>query len=93
MATLTREQWERKETADYWSSRQTVRQQVYGAVTEKMLDVAAVQSGSRVLDVAAGTGESTLMAAQRVGGRGYVLATDQSSSMLSVAAEVARKES
>lgn len=93
MATLTREQWEREETADYWSSRQTVRQQVYEAVTEKMLDVAAVQSGSRVLDVAAGTGESTLMAAQRVGGRGYVLATDQSSSMLSVAAEMARKES
>ena len=58
MATLTREQWERKETADYWSSRQTVRQQMYGAVTEKMLEVAAVQSGSRVLDVAAGTGES-----------------------------------
>ena len=58
-----------------------------------MLDLAGVQAGSRVLDVAAGTGESTLMAAQRVGGRGYVLATDHSSSMLSVAAEAARKES
>ena len=43
MATLTREQWERKETADYWSTRQTARQQVYGAVTEMMLDVAAVR--------------------------------------------------
>lgn len=57
-----------------------------------MLDVADVKSGSRVLDVAAGTGESTLMAARRVGLTGYVLATDNSSSMLSIAGEAARKE-
>jgi SAM-dependent methyltransferase len=92
MTTLTREQWERKETADWWSAAQARRRQIYGAATEKMLDLAGVQAGSRVLDVAAGTGESTLMAAQRVGGRGYVLATDHSSSMLSVTAEAARKE-
>jgi SAM-dependent methyltransferase len=91
--TRTREQWERKESADWWSAGQAARQQIIGAATEKMLDLAGVQAGSRVLDVAAGTGESTLMAAQRVGGRGYVLATDHSSSMLSVAAEAARKES
>ena len=93
MTTLTREQWERKETADWWSAAQARRRQIYGAATEKMLDLAGVQAGSRVLDVAVGTGESTLMAAQRVGGRGYVLATDHSSTMLSVAAEAARKES
>jgi len=58
-----------------------------------MLDVASVQWGSRVLDVAAGTGESTLMAAGRVGPTGYVLAADISVSLLNVAAEVARKES
>jgi len=87
MTTFTREQWERKESADWWNAGQAARQQIIGAATEKMLDLAGVQAGSRVLDVAAGTGESTLMAAQRVGGRGYVLATDQSSSMLSVAAE------
>jgi ubiquinone/menaquinone biosynthesis C-methylase UbiE len=93
MTTLTREQWERKESADWWRAGQAARQQIIGAATEKMLDLAGVQAGSRVLDVAAGTGESTLMAAQRVGGRGYVLATDHSSRMLSVAAEMARKES
>lgn len=70
MTTLTREQWERKETADWWSAAQARRRQIYGAATEKMLDLAGVQAGSRVLDVAVGTGESTLMAAQRVGGRG-----------------------
>src|SRR5262245_45566129 len=92
MTTLTREQWERKETADWWSSAQARRRQIYGAATEMMLEVAAVQPGSRVLDVAAGTGEQTLMAARRVGATGYVLATDHSSSMLNVAAEAARKE-
>ena len=93
MTTLPGEKWERKESADWWRAGQAARQQRIGAATEKMLDLAGVQAGSRVLDVAAGTGESTLMAAERVGRRGYVLATDQSSSMLSVAAEVARKES
>jgi ubiquinone/menaquinone biosynthesis C-methylase UbiE len=58
-----------------------------------MLDVAGVQLGGRVLDVAAGTGDSTLMAARRVGPLGYVLAADVSASMLKVAAEAAGKES
>ena len=57
-----------------------------------MLEVASVQPGSRVLDVAAGTGDQTLMAARRVGPTGNVLATDDSASMLKVAAEGARKE-
>jgi SAM-dependent methyltransferase len=92
MTTFTREQWERKESADWWSAGQARRQQIYGPATEMMLDVAGVKAGSRVLDVAAGTGESTLMAARRVGPTGYVLATDHSSSMLNVAGEAARKE-
>jgi ubiquinone/menaquinone biosynthesis C-methylase UbiE len=56
-----------------------------------MLDLAEVRPGSRVLDVAAGTGDQTLMAAQRVGPAGYVLATDISASMLKLAAEAARE--
>jgi SAM-dependent methyltransferase len=57
-----------------------------------MLDFAGMQAGSRVLDVAAGTGESSLMAARRVGPKGHVLAADVSASMLNVAAEAARNE-
>ena len=45
-----------------------------------------------MLDVAAGTGDQTLMAARRVGPTGTVLATDDSASMLKVAAEAARNE-
>lgn len=55
-----------------------------------MLDYAKVTTGSRVLDVGAGAGDSTLMAARRVGPTGHVLATDISESMLESAAESAR---
>jgi ubiquinone/menaquinone biosynthesis C-methylase UbiE len=89
--TLTPEKWGRKESADWWSAGQAARQQIYGAATEMMLDLAGVQPGSRVLDVAAGTGESTLMAARRIGPTGHVLAADVSASMLAVAAEAARQ--
>jgi len=89
--TLTPEKWGSKESADWWSAGQVARQQLYGAATEMMLDLAGVQAGSRVLDVAAGTGESTLRAAARVGSKGHVVAADVSASMLNVAAEAARK--
>ena len=46
---------------------------------------------SRVLDVGAGAGDSTVVAARRVGSTGRVLATDVSASMLEVAAELARQ--
>jgi len=88
--TLPTEKWGLKETADWWSTLQATRQQVYGAATDMMLDLAGVEAGSRLLDVAAGTGESTLMAARRVGPMGHVLAVDVSGSMLNVAAESAR---
>ncbi len=55
--TLTPKKWGRKESADWWSAGQARRQQIYGAATEMMLEVAGVQPGSRVLDVAAGTGD------------------------------------
>jgi len=92
MTTLPREKWGLTEIADRWSAGQASRQQTLGAATEVMLELAGVQAGSRVLDVAAGTGESTLIAARRVGPSGYVLAADISASMLEVAAETARKE-
>jgi ubiquinone/menaquinone biosynthesis C-methylase UbiE len=79
------------EVAEQWHSRRAQRDELYGPVTERMLDLANLQSGDRVLDVAAGTGEQTLLAARRVGPNGYVLATDISASMLKVAAEVARE--
>jgi ubiquinone/menaquinone biosynthesis C-methylase UbiE len=55
-----------------------------------MLDMAAVRAGSRVLDVAAGAGEQTLVAARRAGPQGSVLATDISPRILGYALEAAR---
>jgi ubiquinone/menaquinone biosynthesis C-methylase UbiE len=90
--TFPTEKWGLTGSADWWSAGQVRRQQTYGAATEMMLEVASVQPGSRVLDVAAGTGDQTLMAARRVGPTGNVLATDDSASMLKIAAEAARNE-
>jgi ubiquinone/menaquinone biosynthesis C-methylase UbiE len=90
--TLPTEKWGLTQSADWWSAGQAARQQTLGAATEMMLEMAGVQPGSRVLDVAAGTGDSTLITARRVGPMGYVLAADISASMLNVAAEAARKE-
>jgi SAM-dependent methyltransferase len=53
--------------------------------TEAMLSMAGVVRGARVLDVAAGTGDQTLAIAERVGPSGYVLATDLSPAILSLA--------
>ncbi len=78
------------ERAERWSIRQAERGKVYGPATEMMLDLAGVRTGIRVLDVACGMGDQTLLAARRVGPKGYVLATDNSSSMLNGAAKAMR---
>jgi len=57
-----------------------------------MLDLAGIRPGHRVLDIAAGTGEQTLMAARRVGPDGFVLATDIADRMLAYLDEAARNE-
>ena len=57
-----------------------------------MLNLAGIRPGHRVLDVAAGTGEQTLMAARRVGPGGFVLATDIADRMLAYLDEAARNE-
>ena len=83
--------WASDEVAEHWSRNQARRDEHIRPATEMMLDLAGLQSGHRVLDVAAGTGGQTLLAARRVGPSGYVLATDLSLKMLSLAADTARK--
>jgi ubiquinone/menaquinone biosynthesis C-methylase UbiE len=50
--------------------------------TERLIDMAAVRPGMRVLDVACGAGAQSLRLAERVGPDGSVLATDISATML-----------
>lgn len=63
-----------------------------GPVSERMLDLACLQPGMRVLDVASGMGEPSLRAVQRVGPSGFVLGTDLIDGMLEVAREKARAQ-
>jgi SAM-dependent methyltransferase len=51
-------------------------------LSERMVELAAIAPGSRVLDIATGLGEPAVSAARRAGPRGSVLATDLSAEML-----------
>jgi ubiquinone/menaquinone biosynthesis C-methylase UbiE len=83
--------WASDEIAEEWSRNQERRDAVIGLATEMMLDLADLRTGYRVLDVAAGTGGQTLLAARRVGANGSVLATDLSAKMLNLAADAAQR--
>ena len=83
--------WASQEVAERRNRGRARRAEIQGLATELMLDLAEIRTGIRVLDVAAGTGDQTLMAAERVGPTGYVLATDVSASMLKLAADAARE--
>jgi SAM-dependent methyltransferase len=70
----TRDQWQAAAAA--WRRWQPVIDGWLREGTDLMLDLAEVQAGARVLDVAAGAGGQSFAAAQRVGLKGEVLATD-----------------
>jgi ubiquinone/menaquinone biosynthesis C-methylase UbiE len=86
----TRQQWE--DAAEAWNTWGTLLGDWLGEATEAMLDMAAIEPGSRVLDVAAGAGQQSVVAAHRVGPSGHVLATDISPNILEYAEENARIE-
>jgi SAM-dependent methyltransferase len=56
-------------------------------VSERMLELAGIQPGQRVLDVATGPGEPAVTAAHRVGSSGHVIATDLAPQMLALGRE------
>ena len=56
-------------------------------VSERMLELADIGPGQRVLDVATGPGEPAVTAAHRVGPSGHVIATDLSPQMVALGRE------
>jgi SAM-dependent methyltransferase len=56
-------------------------------ISERLVELAGVESGSRVLDVAAGYGEPSLTAARAAGPEGSVTATDISAEMIAFGRE------
>jgi SAM-dependent methyltransferase len=77
--------WNSADAADSFHRGKARRMSVLAAATYRLMELARLRPGAHVLDVAAGTGDTALEAAHRVGPRGYVLATDLSASMLQVA--------
>ena len=86
--TTTRAQWQ--VAADAWHRWGSLLGTWLGPATDTMFDLARVDAGCRVLDVAAGAGEQSLTAARRVGPGGRVLATDIAPALLEHAVRDAR---
>jgi ubiquinone/menaquinone biosynthesis C-methylase UbiE len=85
----TREQWQA--AAEAWHRWGPTLRSWLGPATLRMLDLASVKTGSRVLDIAAGAGDQSLQTAERVGPTGSVLATDISPAILEFAASEAER--
>src|SRR3972149_7335030 len=75
-----REQWGR--AASGWRKHDERFRRVTAPVTRRLLEMAAIAPGHRVLDIASGTGEPALPAAELVGPGGRVVLTDQAQQML-----------
>ena len=82
-----RDQW--NEDAASWHRWGPTLHDWFGGVSKAMLDLARIEPGQHVLDIAAGAGEPALSAAERVGPGGHVLATDLSENILGFAQKVA----
>jgi SAM-dependent methyltransferase len=68
---------------DWWVSIEKGAQKL----SQRLIELAEIKPGQRVLDVATGIGEPSITAAKVVGTSGHVLATDISRQMLAIAKE------
>jgi ubiquinone/menaquinone biosynthesis C-methylase UbiE len=80
-----REFW--NNAAPGWKQMWSVLERAGQPVSDRLVELARVAPGERVLDIASGSGEPGLTAARKVGPTGLVVATDQSPAMLDLARE------
>lgn len=78
-----RQNWDR--VAHGWQKWSTTIEIGAEKVTSRLIELADIKIGSKVLDIATGIGEPAITVASRVGSNGQVLATDISTEMLSIA--------
>ena len=88
MDTTQHEIW--STVAPGWRKHHAIQRRQGALITERL--IAGLQPGDRVLDIASGTGEPAIPAAQRVGPAGSVLGIDFVEEMLATAREKARTE-
>ena len=77
---------------EVWQVYDRMEARLTAPLSERMLDLAGLGPGMRVLDLATGRGEPAIPAARRVWPSGSVLGIDISTSMLAIARERAREE-
>src|SRR5213596_3625941 len=75
-----RQQWNSAATG--WRKWSELIDSAASGISERLVELAGIEPGSRVLDVAAGYGEPSLTAARAAGPEGSVVATDISKEML-----------
>src|SRR5258705_4872303 len=83
--------WSTRAVAELWKEAAAERNRHLAAATQAMFDFARIAPGMRVLDVGTGAGDVAVMAAERVGPRGAVVAADLSEEMLLAAAASVRE--
>jgi ubiquinone/menaquinone biosynthesis C-methylase UbiE len=77
---------------EIWRRYDAIESRLTAALSERMLDLAGLQRGMHLLDLATGRGEPALRAASRVGSQGSVLGVDLSGAMLRMARETADRD-
>jgi len=71
--------------AEGWQKWWKTFEQDAQKVNERLVELAEIKQGDKVLDIATGIGEPAITAARKVGTKGHVLATDISPQMLKIA--------
>ena len=80
-----RQQW--NTAASGWRKWNEMIDRATSGISDRLVELAGIEPGARVLDVAAGYGEPTLSAARAVGSEGSVVASDISAEMLAYGRE------
>jgi SAM-dependent methyltransferase len=83
--TAQREGWD--SVADGWKEWWEPIEKAAQKLSHRLIELAEIKPGQRVLDIATGIGEPSITAAGVVGAGGHVLATDISKRMLAIAKE------
>lgn len=84
------QQWDKASVG--WKKHSDLIDTAASHISERLVELAGVAQGSRVLDVAAGYGEPSLTAARVAGPNGKVVASDISGEMLAYGRERAQAE-
>jgi ubiquinone/menaquinone biosynthesis C-methylase UbiE len=80
-----REAW--NDAAAGWQKWWPTFERAAQRVSDRLVELAAIKPGDRVLDIATGNGEPAVTAARKVGASGHVVGVDQSPGMLRIARE------